>query len=141
MNITANSFPKADTADLRNISTLKTLDQIKTCMDLCFKNKNLSHSNEKPDITAEKLAKEIIAAGIGSEKDSIKKAIMQLAIKANDKALVDYVTAKKIGMASDLSDIAKLENIFSNYSIKGVKKLIKDLAISSEIANEEDLKD
>ena len=141
VNITANSFPKADTADLRNISTLKPLDQIKTCMDLCFKNKNLSRSNEKPDITAEKLAKEIIAAGIGSEKDSIKKAIMQLAIKANNKALVDYVTAKKIGMASDLSDIAKLENIFSNYSIKGVKKLIKDLAISSKIANEEDLKD
>lgn len=141
VNITANSFPKADTADLRNISTLKTLDQIKICMDLCFKNKNLSHSNEKPDITAEKLSKEIIAAGIGSEKDSIKKAIMQLAIKANNKALVDYVTAKKIGMASDLSDIAKLENIFNNYSIKGVKKLIKDLAINSEIANEEDLKD
>lgn len=141
VNITANSFPKADTADLRNISTLKTLDQIKTCMDLCFKNKNLSQSDEKPDITAEKLAKEIIAAGIGSEKDSIKKAIMQLAIKANNKALVDYVIAKKIGMASDLSDMTKLENIFSNYSIKGVKKLIKDLAISSEIANEEDLKD
>ena len=66
---------------------------------------------------------------------------MQLAVKANNKDIFDYVDRKGLGTAPDTRDITKLEDIFSTYNIKGVKKLIKDLAIMSNIAIEEDLKD
>ena len=138
VSMSDGNFPKAKTTDLRNIASLKTLNQIKECMLLCFKDKSLSKGNVKADATAEKLIKEIQSNSI-----DLKKAIMQLAIKANteNNNLVEFVKSKGIAKAPDDIDIVKLEKIFSNYNIKGAKNLIKELAILGGLATEEELKD
>ncbi len=141
IRIDNNNFPAAK-VKLPDITELSSINKVKEAMVVCFGDKSFGKNIIKGDATADNIWKDI-QNNFNNKQDAAKETIWSLGIKGNtdENGLLDYIKSKGIGKAPDETDALKIEKILGNYNIKGVRKLIKDLAIASKNATEEQLKD